>query len=249
MLMKILTLTESIVEALRHRIISGELKPGQKLNEVTLTSDLDVSRVPLREAFRILEKEHLVAQVPRKGCFVTQVSLEDCREIFGIREMMECFAVDLLRSQNITNVPDMAAILARTAEDIRTPGEIGREAMRGRPNPYPLFHMRLIEATGNKWLISLYRSIGFTLARYQYMCFAAGIAKRSQEDHEQLLRVLETGAYDEAKSMLKSHIQCFLTAIEDHREIFFLDGGQQSGGFELAKPLNSSLEGLEKPWN
>jgi DNA-binding GntR family transcriptional regulator len=141
--MKTLTLTESIVETLRHSIIIGDLKAGQKLNETKLTCDLGVSSVPLREAFRILENERLVAQIPRKGSFVTKVSLEDCREVFTVRVMIECFT----------------------------------------------------------W------------------------------------------------SSLKSHIHCFLRAIEDHRRIFFLDGNQDSGGFELAKPLDSSLEGFEKPWD
>ena len=86
--MKTLTVTQNITQYLWTRIISGEYKPGQKLIENNLASLLEVSTAPVREAFLILEKEQLVAKIPRKGCFVTEVSMEDCRQIFQARLMI-----------------------------------------------------------------------------------------------------------------------------------------------------------------
>ncbi|MBW2123631.1 MAG: GntR family transcriptional regulator, partial [Deltaproteobacteria bacterium] len=69
--MEIRGVTKSLVDYLRTQIITGNLPPGQKLNEIRLSSDLGVSRPPLREAFRILEHDRLVASIPRKGTYVT----------------------------------------------------------------------------------------------------------------------------------------------------------------------------------
>jgi DNA-binding GntR family transcriptional regulator len=65
--METLSVTKSRVHPLRENIIIGEFAPGQKLNEIELSSRLGISRPPLREAFRLLENEHLVRSIPRKG--------------------------------------------------------------------------------------------------------------------------------------------------------------------------------------
>ena len=102
--MEILGVTKSTVQYLREQIITGELAPGQKLSEMEISSNLGISRPPLREAFRILENENLVLSIPRKGCYVTQVSMEDCRHIYEAREMIECHAIELLKAQNVRDL-------------------------------------------------------------------------------------------------------------------------------------------------
>ena len=93
--MQILNVTSSILQFLREKITVGELKPGHKLNELSLSADLGVSRPPLREAFRILERDHLVLNIPRKGTYVTELSAKDFADISQTREMIECYCIDL----------------------------------------------------------------------------------------------------------------------------------------------------------
>ena len=107
---------DGMVEYLRVHIISGTFAPGQKLNEIELGNRFNISRAPLREAFRLLENEHLVMSIPRKGCYVRELSLEDCQEIFQVREMIECFAVDILRSKGITKLPGVIAAIEKMAK-------------------------------------------------------------------------------------------------------------------------------------
>ena len=87
--MKILSVTESIFHKLRDMIICGEKPPGQKLDEHLLSSSLSVSRPPLREAFRLLQNEHLIYTIPRKGTYVTDVSVNDFGELYQVRKMAE----------------------------------------------------------------------------------------------------------------------------------------------------------------
>ena len=211
--MRALTLKETIVEYLKRRIITGELPPGQKLNEISLTSELDVSSAPLREAFRILENEYLIRSIPRRGCFVTELSMKDCTEIYEIREMIECKAIDLLKTQRATQLPNALSVAQKTAEHLKG---FHPDAEWGiHQNPFPLFHMKLVEATGNSWLTRLYGSLSSTLARYQYLCYrhVPSVLDQTQHEHEQILRFISTGAYGEAKKLLKSHIKTFLVLI------------------------------------
>lgn len=80
--MEVKSLTENVVEYLRNQIILGDLAPGRKLKENDLASRLDISRGPLREAFRMLENEHLVVSVPRRGTYVSEVSVGDLEELY-----------------------------------------------------------------------------------------------------------------------------------------------------------------------
>jgi len=95
--LEVQSLTKSVLEYIRNHIITGELVPGQRLNENDLAARLKVSRPPIREAFRVLESEHLVVSVPRKGAYVTELSADDLVEVYQTREMIECYAVELLK--------------------------------------------------------------------------------------------------------------------------------------------------------
>lgn len=213
--MEILGVTKSTVQYLRELIITGELAPGQKLNEMEISSKLGISRPPLREAFRVLENEHLVISIPRKGCYVTEVSMENCGHIYEAREMIECYAIDLLESQRVTDLPEVASALAYASPDLPEHAYDNQDEIRGSPNPFPDFHIKLVESTGNFWVVHFYNAISSNLARYQYMCFVPGILAKVQEDHQQILDFIKRGDYDQAKDLLRSHINSFFKVIEN----------------------------------
>jgi DNA-binding GntR family transcriptional regulator len=87
------TAQEAVLVALRQAIVSGELKPGEQVRQEALAERFGVSRVPLREALKILEGEGSVAYVPRRGYFVAELSLGDLLEVYRIRELLEAEAV------------------------------------------------------------------------------------------------------------------------------------------------------------
>jgi len=102
--MEIKSVTDSVTQYLRKQIITSELAAGQRLNETNLASHLSISRPPIREAFRILENEHLVVNIPRKATYVSDISIEDLQEVYQAREMLECYAIDLLKDKNISDL-------------------------------------------------------------------------------------------------------------------------------------------------
>ena len=216
--MKTLTVTgvtESIVKYLRVHIIEGVLAPGQKLHELELSSSLGVSRPPLREAFRVLESEHLISSFPRKGCYVTHVSMDNCKEIYEAREMIECFAVDLLKEKEIGLLPAVTETLAVTAGLSLPSGDDPYEKfdyLKAIAN----FHRRLVESAGNSRLNSFYQGMFPSLARYQSMyTYRPGLMNKSQNVHEEIVQSIEEGDYDHAKEMLRAHIRGFISLMED----------------------------------
>lgn len=87
-----LPLRDQIREELRNRIADGRLPPGTKMVERELASELGVSRVPVREAVRMLESEGFVQVVPRRGVIVRRLSRRDVEELFDMREVLEVWA-------------------------------------------------------------------------------------------------------------------------------------------------------------
>ena len=84
-----LPLREVVFHTLRKAIIQGELQPGERLMEVSLANKLGGSRTPVREAIRMLELEGLVHIIPNKGAFVEGVTLQDVKDIYEIRTLLE----------------------------------------------------------------------------------------------------------------------------------------------------------------
>jgi DNA-binding GntR family transcriptional regulator len=213
--MQIKSVTETVLEDLRVKIIVGELAPGSKLNEKELSSNFGISRAPLREAFRLLESEHLVVYYPRKGSYVTEISIERCREIYQVRTMMECFSVDLLKAKGIKDLPKVESALEETVNLVMPSSDDVYNKfvyLKAIAN----FHINLVEAAENTQLTYFYHSIFPNLARYQSIyTYMSGLMNKSYQEHEKFLRLIKNCDYDEAKNYLKCHIDKFVKIIED----------------------------------
>jgi DNA-binding GntR family transcriptional regulator len=88
-------LRHDIADALRDEIVRGQLEPGERVLEIELARRFGVSRQPVREAIRTLEREGLLTSLPNRGTFVTRVSLEDAIAIQDIRAQLEGLAARL----------------------------------------------------------------------------------------------------------------------------------------------------------
>ena len=90
-----MNLKEEAYEMLKDRILNGVYLPGQMLNEKSIIEELGISRTPFREAINALSKENLVDIYPRRGMFVTEITLKDVSDLYGMRKILEPFAVRL----------------------------------------------------------------------------------------------------------------------------------------------------------
>ncbi|MCD4721555.1 MAG: GntR family transcriptional regulator [Desulfobacula sp.] len=204
--MEIKTVTNIATEYLRKQIITGKLVAGQKLNETDLALHLNISRPPIREAFRTLENEHLIVSMPRKGTNVSEISIEYLQDVYKAREMLECYAIDILKAENIRELPNVIASV-EAASNLSTPSQDNREEVFTYLKAFVDFHIKLIESTGNNWMVHFYNSISSHLARYQFVyLYVPGSGRRSTEEHQHIISLIKRGSYEKAKKFMREHV-------------------------------------------
>ncbi|MBC9070917.1 phosphonate utilization associated transcriptional regulator [Thauera sp. CAU 1555] len=148
------SLTRLVADSLERLILSGELSPGAKLNEVALADRLGVSRGPLREAFRTLEEYGLIRQEKNRGAFVREIALAEAADIYDVRAGLDATAGRLL-AQRIT--PAQLAILRALVAAMRDAA--GTDDIQRFHALNLGFHDRIIEMTGNRTLRETYRRL------------------------------------------------------------------------------------------
>lgn len=204
--MEFLGVTRGVARFLRDRIVTGELAPGQRLNEVEMAEQLNVSRPPLREAFRMLESTCLVESKPNKGTFVTGVSEKNLREIHAARRMIEGFAIELLKEEGTYSLSGLELNLKESAE-ISAPPPDNAARMLEYWKILSGFHVELVKSSNAFHLMHFYKIISDNLARYQLMYLRIpGTAKESIEGHRLILSHLKAGEYRLAHEALEKHL-------------------------------------------
>jgi DNA-binding GntR family transcriptional regulator len=198
-------LTEQISQVLSEAILDGAIEPGTQLLEMELQQQLGISRSPLREAFRNLEKKGLVVILPRRGTFVKEITTRDVKENFPVRANLEGLAARLAYGK--LSRQDLAKMRS-ALEGMRQAGyDKDREAYRGN---HQEFHDIFITASGNRLLIDLLQNLRmhrlwyFVSYRYQKLDFRVAI-----DVHEQILNLFEQKATDpqELERLVKFHIE------------------------------------------
>lgn len=154
------SLVEVILQRVTDAIVSGELRPDEKLVEARLAQDLGVSRGPVREAVRRLEQMGLVEKVPYMGTFVRGVSRQDIEELYEVRAELEGLAARKLATRkDPQHVAELRAILKKMEKAMKAE----------RPSQLFLqdaaFHDTLIHLTENKLLSEIWNLVGTQLRR------------------------------------------------------------------------------------
>ena len=88
------SLSEKVYEEIYRQISLGKLPPGQKITESQISQAMGISRAPVREAFKQLADDKLIMLVPRSGCYISKISSSEISEIYEIRKLLECMALE-----------------------------------------------------------------------------------------------------------------------------------------------------------
>ena len=118
--------SEAAYELLRSAVMAGVLQPGQRLREVDVSAWLDMSRTPVREAFRRLERDGLITFAPHRGMTVTELDHGAVTELYHMREVLEGTAASLA-AQHATEA-EIAALADIVAREAALDGDSGRLA-------------------------------------------------------------------------------------------------------------------------
>ena len=194
-------MSEEIADILRENIISGNINPGEKVNEYQVAKLLNISRPPIREAFRLLAAEGLITLVPRKGAFVSKMSSQEVEEIYEMKSMMESFAVRLaIPIINGKEVSELDSILRLMEEKIKENNfkQIQRLNIE--------FHRKMIKMSKNERLIHFYESIVLPIRKYQRIGLSAPASwETSLQEHRDIVEAIRYRNIELAERLTREH--------------------------------------------
>jgi DNA-binding GntR family transcriptional regulator len=147
------SVADQVATLLRQRILNGEFQPGTQLQELPLASSLGVSRNTMREAIRILSLEGLLRRSLHRGAAISQLSLQDVKEIYQLRRMLELPAVLAARRAS----PELLQLLQNEMEEYEL--AVRRQDWARAVTHDLNFHSMLIRFHRNKRLSSFYRNV------------------------------------------------------------------------------------------
>jgi DNA-binding GntR family transcriptional regulator len=194
------TTQELVLEELRRKILVGELRPGEPIRPDQLATELRVSRVPVREALKILEGEGQVRYRAHHGYVLAELRREDLLEIYGIRRLLEDEAVRAAVPRlHATDLAEMRAACARMetfgAEDVSEMAVANRR-----------FHMTLLEASGMSHLLHHIRLLWNASDHYRSVYYLDETHRAEvNEDHRQIVAAAAGGDADVLVGLLDAH--------------------------------------------
>ena len=195
------TAQEAVLVALRQAIGSGELRPGEQVRQDALAERFGVSRVPLREALKILEGEGSVTYVPHRGYFVAELSLADLEEVYRIRELLEEEAVrTAVRRLTADGLAELTALVV-ACEDAGRAGDVAAMTAANRS-----LHFTLYAASGRPRLVRMVRILWDATDAYRSLYYSdPANRERVEAEHRQVLAALRADDVDEAVRLLAEH--------------------------------------------
>lgn len=196
---------DQVADILRKRIISGDLANGEKLSERQISTELNISTTPVKEAFRLLQAEGLIYTLPRKGSFVSANASEHACQAMLLRSSIDGVAAYLAaKRRNEELYQTMEGPLMKAEELINNGAEDGETISHYND----LFHIAIREASGNKQIIAMgnhLSSIDKSLRRLVNQDPVSVTSRHSE--HKQILELIRRGSCEEAEQTMVHHIR------------------------------------------
>jgi DNA-binding GntR family transcriptional regulator len=192
----------TIAEELKHLIYTGEIQPGERLNEAALALRMGTSRGPIREAIRILAGSGIVTAVINKGVFVREISVREMLEIYDLRALVFGFAAQRATA-HITD--------DHRREFERLLAQMDEACEAGDGNRYYdlnlEFHALILKLSNNRRAHQAYIDYANELHLFRRKYFnAPGNMRKSNMEHRQIYEAIAGGSEAKAKTMAERHV-------------------------------------------
>jgi len=196
-------LREIVFETIRNAILSGNLKPGERLMEVQMAESLGVSRTPVREAIRKLELEGLVIMLPRKGAFIADLSVKDLTEVMEIRASLEGLAAGLaavrIDQEELEDLEVKALKFHKAIESDDVDSLIHTDLE---------FHEAIFKASRNERLIQLNNNLREQVERFREIYHKkTNKSKETSKEHYEMVEAISNRDIDKAEKLARRHIE------------------------------------------
>ena len=202
------TPASTVYDRLRVDILTGELKPGQKLRIEFLGKHYHTGHIPLREALNRLLTDGLVEHRDQRGFRVTTVSAADLADITKARCIVECAA--LRESINARTAEWEEGLVIAYHRLSRTPRSISSDRYKANPAWEPLhreFHRALISACGSRWMLNFCMQLADQSYRYRQVAFTHAFPLGNDTDrHRAIMQAAIDGDAARAVQLLRAHL-------------------------------------------
>lgn len=196
-----------VYENLKRRIIDCELIPGMPINEADFASELGVSKTPVREALRQLERDGFVTNVPGRGSTISHITSLDIREIFEIREIIETGAAKhaaqfLYHDEHLKK--------KRVEHQQLLKDEQGSEVYVHEWGEWEDVHLSIVHALGNQTFLNMYEGLLDRIKRIRNHFGQRFTQRRFHEiisEHLGILDAILEGDPDRAEQAVSNHLQ------------------------------------------
>ena len=192
-----LSLPEQIALQVGSRVTGGSYAPGQRIMEQAIAAEFSVSRGPVREALRLLEKDGLVTILPRRGAQVTKLTITEVREIFDIR-----VALNGLRDRSLAEDPERLKLLPMLEAEVAELARLARDARNSDAYVKCVFRLNraLTAAVRSARLRAILDALAGQTLRYSRLGLASEARRRQSVKHwQELVKAVREGDGDRAQ--------------------------------------------------
>ena len=197
-----LPLRDVVFNTLRQAILTGELKPGERLMEIHLANRLGVSRTPIREAIRKLELEGLVTMIPRRGAEVAQITEKSMKDVLEVRRTLDALSAELA-CERIS--PEEEEALKKACQNFEEAVKTKDAKIIAKADV--ALHDIIAAATGNQRLIQLINNLAEQMYRYRFEYIKdASQHERIIKEHRIIYESIVKKDKVAASEMAKTHI-------------------------------------------
>ncbi len=197
-----LPLRDVVFNTLRQAILTGELKPGERLMEIHLANRLGVSRTPIREAIRKLELEGLVTMIPRRGAEVAQITEKSMKDVLEVRRTLDALSAELA-CERIS--PEEEEALKKACQDFEDAVKTKDAKIIAKADV--ALHDIIAAATGNQRLIQLINNLAEQMYRYRFEYIKdSSQHERIIQEHRIIYESIVKKDKEAASEMAKTHI-------------------------------------------
>lgn len=197
-------LADQICEVLKRQILSGQLEPGRRLSLEEFAARFGVSVTPIRDALRLLAAEGLVELIPRRGAFVTRPCWDGLQEIYQMRQIIECAAVDAVIANGQEVLPVLQSLLEQMAAT--NIGESHADYLTYIQLDQR-FHQLMVDCLHNRRLSETYAGLGsHTLVARGLYSATHQRASETLAEHRRILAALQAGDRQGARAAIGDHL-------------------------------------------
>ena len=208
------SLSNMVYRDLKEKILKNKLLPGDKLIEMEIASKLDVSRTPVREALKKLEKDGLVTSFPRKSYIVSKISVKEAKNLYIVRKSLEPLCVELLAEKGLT---DKTKYFEGVNEDLRIAIENGEEELA--QNLIIEWNMALVRSLNNEILIEVMTMVNKRLYRFGNFIFRdKKNYKRHYDNLQKIYKLIEEKKPKEARKASERTIEVIYEMFEEQAD-------------------------------